>query len=982
MTLASLPFVLDRPLLAAALLAVITLGFVALARRSRADAGVARRRGAFALRIAVAALLVLALCGLQWSRPRDVLATVFAVDSSDSTRGAPIERARAFVLEAATHAKATDQLAVVQFGRDALVEEGLTADLPELALASRPHPDGSNLASALRLARGLMPPDGRRRVVVLTDGAVDGDDPTGAIRDARAEGVDVVLVPVAGERGPEALVDEIIAPARVHESEPFEVRVILRASARTKGNLTITRDGKLLGVEPLTVEAGQPTAFRFVERNASSGTHAYRAHFDGEPDGFAQNDAAEALVRVEGQPSVLVIDPEPARVAGFVSLLEGAGMRVEARGAGGVPATLAEAAAWSAIVFSDVDSIHLSTPQVQSLGAYVREVGGGFLMTGGERSFGLGGWYATAVEAALPVDMDVRNEKYYPSLSLACVIDKSGSMSGDVGVSKIDLAKEAAILAVELLHPGDRAGIVAFDSAGKWVVPMTDALEKASIAQRIGTIRSGGCTDIYAGLVLAHEGLAPQATVLKHAIVLSDGQSPPRDFEARVGEMRRDGITVSTVAVGSDADLYTMELLARWGHGRYYFTEDPQSIPRIFTKEAFTVGRSFLVEEAFTARAAQPHAVLAGVDVASLPALRGYVATTAKPAGEVLLTTHREDPLLAVHRFGLGRAGAFTSDLGQRWAGTWLAAPSGRKTMAQLLRWLGSRSESPNLRVQLERSAGELDVSVEGRDEAGRYLNFASLEATVVGPDLLGRKVTLRQVAPGRYEGTAAAEEPGAFFVGVVQREGDRIVRSTGVGTAFSYSDEYRTLSSGDDAVERLALASGARIVTDPAAAFVHDGPPTVALRPAWRELLLAAALLFLVDVALRRVMLPDGWAAALSRRMPRFARRHPAVQDVPVGLARLRGAKQRTQEQARAGLGPPPEAGARVDAAATGVAPPVAGEVTPRERPAAPPPSREPEPAPRADEAAAGEAGADASFRERLLAAKKRARGENPSGL
>ena len=60
----------------------------------------------------------------------------------------------------------------------------------------------------------------------------------------------------------------------------------------------------------------------------------------------------------------------------------------------------------------------MSIRQMKLLRAYVRETGGGLVMTGGPDSFGPGGWYRTPVEDVLPVDMDVRSEKYFPSLSL------------------------------------------------------------------------------------------------------------------------------------------------------------------------------------------------------------------------------------------------------------------------------------------------------------------------------------------------------------------------------------------------------------------------------------------------------------------------------------------------------------------------------------------------------------------------------------
>ena len=206
------PFALDHPWMALLLFAACVGLAWAIARTSRAEGGRTRKAASLAVRAAVLGLLVLALCGLQWRRERDEMTTIFAVDWSDSTRGAPREHARQWVLQAAQAKRPRDRLAVVQFGRDALIEEGVREDLDELALASTPRPDGSDLATALRLARGLLPADGLRRVVLLTDGSVDGEDPSGAVRDARERGL----------HGPEAraVVEGQAGPDRHASGEP------------------------------------------------------------------------------------------------------------------------------------------------------------------------------------------------------------------------------------------------------------------------------------------------------------------------------------------------------------------------------------------------------------------------------------------------------------------------------------------------------------------------------------------------------------------------------------------------------------------------------------------------------------------------------------------------------------------------------------------------------------------------------------------
>ena len=103
----------------------------------------------------------------------------------------------------------------------------------------------------------------------------------------------------------------------------------------------------------------------------------------------------------------------------------------------------------------------------------------------------------------------------------------------------------------------------------------------------VGTIVAGGGTTIYPALKTAFDRLAAYDAPLKHIILLSDGQSNEGDYGGLVAACREQKITLSTVAVGADADLRLMQFLAQGGGGRFYVSEDVGSLPRIFTKEAF-----------------------------------------------------------------------------------------------------------------------------------------------------------------------------------------------------------------------------------------------------------------------------------------------------------------------------------------------------------------------------------------------------------
>ena len=178
---------------------------------------------------------------------------------------------------------------------------------------------------------------------------------------------------------------------------------------------------------------------------------------------------------------------------------------------------------------------------------YVQDLGGGLIMLGGDQSFGLGGYYKTTIEEILPVRSDFEKEKEKPSLAMMLVIDKSGSMGGE----KIEMAKEAARAAVELLGPSDKVGVLAFEGENFWVSEMHPCSDKGFVLDQIAGLEAGGGTVMAPAMEEAHETLRSTVAKLKHVIILTDGMSSPGDFEGIAQAMAADRITVSTVAMGA-----------------------------------------------------------------------------------------------------------------------------------------------------------------------------------------------------------------------------------------------------------------------------------------------------------------------------------------------------------------------------------------------------------------------------------------------
>ena len=257
-------------------------------------------------------------------------------------------------------------------------------------------------------------------------------------------------------------------------------------------------------------------------------------------------------------------------------------------------------------------------------------------------------------------------------------------------------------------------------------------------------------------------------------IVLTDGQTEGTGYQELAAQIHNEGMTISTVAVGGDADTALLQAMAAAGGGQFYATFDPANLPRIFTQDAMThIGR-LISEESFTPRQSERHPMLAGCPMEQAPALLGYVKTHRKATAQVPLVTDQADPLLAHWQFGLGKVTAFTSDAKSRWAALWIAGwPAYGQFWAQVLRETARKPQSQFMDVRLEEQGTAQRISVDLLEDAAHFKNEADVTATVyfVASGAAGSamqplaELRLEQTGPGRYQGRFEPDQPGLYLV-------------------------------------------------------------------------------------------------------------------------------------------------------------------------------------------------------------------------
>lgn len=798
------------------------------------------------------------------------ISTIFLVDTSASVPDEVLDEAETYINEAVAARGERDEVKVLAFARRPyevpLPDDGKLEAIPRPAEEK----DGlaSNPAAALRMAYGLFPQDHLKRVVIVSDGNETDGDLLAEAHKATTFGIRVYNREIEFDPPPEVLIRSFEFPQDMKVGEPFSAVARVFATDATEANFQLWQNDFKDGSQKVELEPGMNEVV-FETEVHEPGFKKFKLNMKvSGKDHFKENNQFVYSVNVEGKPRVLYVEGEMRSRHYLQRALRNENFEVETRGPYGLPTSFEEFESFDLVLVSDLAAMYMSRDQMKMIDRYVRELGGGFIMVGGENSFGPGGYYNTAIEKTLPVEFEPEKKRDTPQLALMLVIDKSGSMNGD----RIELAKDAAKATVEILQRYDKVGVTAFDDGVQTLVRMQSASNRVRILSDISRLRASGGTNIPSALLHAYEQLAITPAKLKHVILLTDGHSDAGTiFTEVLPAMRIEGITVTTVAVGGQSDTTLLRRIAEGGGGRYYYTNDPYNVPRIFTKETSTVSRSSMVEEPFRPTVAKRAQVLEGIPWSSAPFLLGYVSTKAKPEAELLLVSDHGEPILARWRLGLGKAVAFTSDLKNRWAVEWVRWPGYAKFWAQLIRDTMRSGDADSLAMTTEVEQQKARIVVDAIGDDDRFINNLESTVAVTAPDGSTRQVTLQQSAAGRYEAELPLDQYGSYGLKATHdRGGDTIAVSLG-SISYPYPREYLFVEPNRDILRQAARVGNGG--TNPSVEKLFDpmGEEVKYRRELWPWFVIAAMLLVVLDLALRRIRLSGktdiSWEAVMGRR-------------------------------------------------------------------------------------------------------------------
>ncbi len=866
---------------------VLFVGAFAALRFSLMAASLSKTRVRTTVVLTSAALLMASfvLLDLEFGRPLDRMTAIVVVDRSRSIDLVPNaeDTVRSELLAAEAKMRKEDRIAKVVFGAEAATEDAprvkTTLSSAQTVGVGR---DGSNIASAIRHSLAELPSDTSGRIVLVTDGVETSGDALSVAASAVAANVPIDVLALEQRLVRDVRVVSVRAPARIGQGEPIDLRIVTASAEDTEVEVRLKRDGEVIHRSTVKIAKGEDL-LRLREVADVPGLHRYDVEvsaLDKNADESIEDNVGSAFVRVKGASLALVVEGDPGKGAPIRRALESLGLRVVERSTASAPADIGEFAPFDLVVWSDVRASDISPTQIDALSSYVKDLGGGVLFLGGDRSYGPGGYAGTSVEEISPVSFDLKEQKKRASLAEVILIDYSGSMGATVGgQTKLALANEAAARSAGLLGAGDRLGVAHVDTIVTWTVPLGPVANTAAIATAIRKTAVGG-GGIYTDLALraGYEQLSKESVNLKHVLLFADGSDAERltGCRAQVANAFARGITTSVISLGRGSDSLELEALSKAGNGRFYLIEDATRLPAVFTQETILASKGAISEKPFAVGLGSPMPATRNIDFKTAPPLLGYVITLPKPRATVGLTGPEGDPILATWSVGLGHATAFMSDYKDRWGNPWLAWPSAAKMFGQAAQDVARGSDDPKVRIESDITGGELHVRADAVSVEGRTQSFRRLVVQVAGPDGFTRELPLDAVGAGRYSVSAPLTRPGTYVATLRDEATGERVGST--AAILSLGDELRPTGSDRTLLTRIASITGGKVRTSLEGLYDDRPPRRFAYRSLSLPLTIAAAIALLLAVAARRLGVPDIAANVRKRMEARKALREARV--------------------------------------------------------------------------------------------------------
>lgn len=751
-----------------------------------------RSRSAYFL-LAAFILVVVATMKPVWVTVSKSPMLVIVLDRSLSIKADQLEYSKRSIRKILTMAP-SEKISIVTFGKNVAIEKWFDEEFDGELYLKYIDPESSSLNDAILIGCSLIPHDKAGKILLISDGEYRGVNPLIAATEAQRRNIKIDIMRLNIDLDEDVGVKEINLPVRVATHEVFQLSVELFTTKEIEVTYELTRLGAIIAKGKSIVPINGKT-LTFIDSVNQPGSHLYEFIIKSDSDLVVQNNKANGILQVDGIEKIIVFNTTGTK-DNFCRSLEGAGKEVHVFSPNKINFDIGFLEPYQLIVLENVPADQFVELELKSIQVSVEFYGKSLLMTGGRASFGMGGYLNSVLEPLLPVDMVPKNEKRQIQLGICLMLDRSGSMAAGVGLNKtkMDLANMGSEATLRLLSPRDEISVIAIDSAPHIVIPMSKIEDNVdSFSKKILSIEStGGGIFTYTAIKAGIQEIQKSTSGTRHMILFADAADAEEagDSVKVCQELFNSGVTVSVVALGqeSDVDADFLKDVARAGQGRIFFTEDAESLPRLFTQDVVQVKRNSFDENNTTLLPSSGLTELGHFPYPELPTVGGINLNYIKPDAQILYICNNEfnSPGIASWRAGAGKVMAISFEVDGKFTGNFSQWQKYDQFFAGLGRWLIPREKNSQAVLRAERKGHQvvLQLLTDPEDAIQEDIKVEVFSGKNLGDH---RSVPIRLIEQGVYQGQYDLADSTPHFH--MCRHKKEVVKGNAV--TLPYSPEY-----------------------------------------------------------------------------------------------------------------------------------------------------------------------------------------------
>lgn len=404
------------------------------------------------------------------------------------------------------------------------------------------------------------------------------------------------------------------------------------------------------------------------------------------------------------------------------------------------------------ILLDNLKADSLNNYMTENLMNAIEQTGTGLMVVGGPDSFGNGNYRFSELEKILPVTAEA--SRPLPAAAFLFLVDKSGSMEAvNRESSRLADAMRAVNESAKSLRPGDESALLVFDKSVEVLLPLKHRADTVSALNQPWPLNASGGTQLTPALEQSIDILSKSDSEQRFLILVTDGFVDGQNIQPLKTRLLDSGIQLIALAIGNDANIATLQELTSVNKGRILRVNTSAELPHLMRQELETKQKTW--NTLSVTPITQHQAPFFNQQKINWSNIQGYQLTRAKSSANVYVTTDKGDPLIAVHNFGAGRVAALPGGI--------LNSKSGENFLTQLMAWLNSHQQSPELHVTHRYLAGKLIINVDAIDADNQWHWSDKAEILLTYPGGMKYAQPLEATAPGHYSDVVNAPVSGVY---------------------------------------------------------------------------------------------------------------------------------------------------------------------------------------------------------------------------